>query len=645
MSKTSKKKRASKQRKSSPVLTNKSLSFWKDKALILPLAVILSVTFFAFLPALTADFVNWDDNVNLLENPNLKVFNWDSIVGIFSSNVIGNYNPLPIFTFAIEKAIFGLNPTVFHLNNIILHLICTFFVYRLMLVWKLNPLAAAFATLLFGIHPMRVESVAWVTERKDVLFGVFYLSALWLYSRNLSQQKESFKAQPWSILLLFMLALFSKIQAVALPLSMFALDYYFRRPLGIKLLIEKWAYFVLALAFGIGGILLLGKEGSLEDVANFGIIDRLFIGGYSYVIYLFKFFFPYPLSTLYPYPSSLPWYFYISPLPILALFFGLFKAYQKGYRSIVFGFVFFTFNVMFLLQILGAGQGFLADRFTYIPYIGFFFLAAFAYQYFTSKNPTTKTVWHLVGGVYLLLLIGTTFQQTKVWKNSNTLWTQVIEHFPRTTTAFTNRGHYFRDGGNFAQAIKNYDAALKINPNKAEIYNSRGKLYFENGQTQRAIEDYTTGISKDATIAELYANRGGAYGASGKIDLALQDLNKSVELDPDFINAYLNRSIAYFQRGQYDLAIQDYTAYLKRDPYRADIWYERGLARFNLQQYSQGLADLNQAIGLNNRNGLYYQMRSRSHKALGNKAQALADAQSAQRLGVQIEDSYLQSLR
>ncbi|MFK7932175.1 MAG: tetratricopeptide repeat protein [Saprospiraceae bacterium] len=611
--------------------------------------LVLVVTFLAFLPALSAGFVNWDDNVNLLENPNLQVFNWESIVGIFTSDVIGNYNPLPILTFAIEKAVFGLNSTVFHLNNVILHLICTYFVYRLMLVWKLNPLAAAFAALLFGIHPMRVESVAWVTERKDVLFGVFFLPALWLYSKNVATNRENFSAQPVAILGLFVLALFSKIQAVALPLSMLAVDYYFRRPLNFKLLTEKWAYFALSLFFGLLGVFILGEQGSLEEAANFTFIDRLFIGAYSYVVYLFKLIFPYPLSTLYPYPAQIPYYFYLAPLPIAALFFGLFKAYQKGYRSIVFAFAFFTFNVMFLLQILGAGQGFLADRFTYIPYLGFFFLAAYAYHYFTSKRPTTRTIWHIALGSYLAILTITTFQQTMTWKNSDTLWSQVIKHYPRTTTAFTNRGHFFRDNGNFAEAIKNYDAALNINPNKAEIYNSRGKLYFENGQTQRAIDDYTTGINEPTveqkTLAELHANRGGAYGAAGKIDLALQDLNKSVELDPEFINAYLNRSIAYFQRGQYDLAIQDYTAYLQRDPYRADIWYERGLARYNLQLYTEGLADFNQAIQLDSGKGVFYLMRSQTYNALGNQPQALVDAQTAQQLGAQVDPAYLQSLR
>jgi len=153
---------------------------------IIPLLIVLAVTFVIFFPTFSYDFVNWDDDVNISENVNLEAFNWENVKNIFhpiKGHVIGNYNPLTIFTFAVEKHFVGLDARLYHVNNLILHLICTFFVYRLMLLLRLSPMAAMFVALLFGIHPMRVESVAWITERKDVLFGAFYLGALCLYTR------------------------------------------------------------------------------------------------------------------------------------------------------------------------------------------------------------------------------------------------------------------------------------------------------------------------------------------------------------------------------------------------------------------------------------------------------------------------------
>ena len=148
----------------------------------LPLIFALLATAIVFIPSLMNDFVTWDDDVNILKNPNLQVFDWHSIKGIFTETVIGNYNPLAILSLAIEKAIFGLNATVIHINNLLLHLACVFFVYKISIQLKLSPIAAGVVAILFGIHPMRVESVAWVTERKDVLFGVFYFSAIYTLS-------------------------------------------------------------------------------------------------------------------------------------------------------------------------------------------------------------------------------------------------------------------------------------------------------------------------------------------------------------------------------------------------------------------------------------------------------------------------------
>ncbi|HHH49447.1 MAG TPA: hypothetical protein ENK52_00535, partial [Saprospiraceae bacterium] len=159
------KKRTKKQRKNNPI----PKTFWKDKQLLIGIGIILFVTFIAFIPSLSNAFVNWDDDVNLLDNPNLRAFDWPSIKNIFVSDVIGGYTPLTILSFAIERAFVGFKPLLYHIDNLLLHMVVVFFVYRVLLMMNISPRAAMIATLLFAIHPMRVESVAWVTERKDVL--------------------------------------------------------------------------------------------------------------------------------------------------------------------------------------------------------------------------------------------------------------------------------------------------------------------------------------------------------------------------------------------------------------------------------------------------------------------------------------------
>lgn len=630
----SKKKKANKRVPKPKKKSNKPLknvSFWKQQQVLYPILGVLAITFVLFIPSLSHDFVNWDDTVNLTENSNLNGFTVQNIINIFHPEtglVIGNYNPLPIFTFAIEKALFGLNPTVFHMNNLLLHLICVFLVFRLMLKFKLSVGAAALVALLFGIHPMRVESVAWVTERKDVLFGVFYLAALFTYVRHLESQEK--KRYYYLLTLgLFVVSLFSKIQAVALPLSMLAIDYWMKRPLTMKRITEKIPFFGLSLLFGILGIVFLNKEGSIDNAAIFGFVDRLFIGAYSYIVYLLKFVVPYPLSPLYPYPAKLSIWFYLAPIPVFAVLAALFYAFKKDYRAIVFGFAFFTFNVVFLLQIVGAGQGFIADRFTYIPYIGFFFIVAYAYDFFIKKKPSTKLYWQMGLGTYLLVLGFLSYLQIGIWKNSYTLWTQTIQHYPETHTAWSNRGHYFRDNNDFKNALSNYNQSIQLRPDVANTYNSRGKLYFENGQTQEGMADYSRAIERDATIAEIFVNRGAAYGSMGKLDLALKDFAEAERLDSSFKNTYFNRSMAHMNMNNFQLAIEDYTKYIELDATNPDMWYERGIAKAQLQQYEGAIQDYTQAIRLNPTAKNYYENRARVYEALGKTAEANADRQKA----------------
>ena len=627
----SQKAKKKKLKKKKPIKVKK-VPFWKNSDLLLPIAIILLGTLFAFWPSLANDFVNWDDDVNILENPNLKAFDWPSIKAIFTDKVIGGYNPLAIFTFAIEKHFFGLNPKVFHLNNILLHLVCVFMVYRLSLELKLSKAAVIILTVLFAIHPLRVESIAWATERKDVLFGAFYISALYTYVKYLNSSLKV-KKYFWWTFALFIFALFSKIQAVSLPLSLLCLDYYFNRKLGLKLIFEKIPFFLGSLLFGLMGIFFLSEANTLDDTTDYSFFERLLVGAYSYCVYLMKWIFPYEMSPLYPYPKNLDWKFYIAPIGFFGSIAAMYYAFEKGKKALVFGFVFFFVNIVFMLQILGAGQGFKADRFTYIAYLGLFFMMAYGYDQFVKQKPQLKNIILGVVAAYLLVFTYLTHQQTKVWKNGETLWSHVLKHYDNISTPYGNRGQYRRDNGDTAGALEDYSKAISLTPKKANLYNSRGRTYFESEQNDLAIQDYTMGIEQDPDLAELYVNRGAAYAKAGNYNQALKDLNKGEELEPEFTNTYLNRSLVYSVTGEYQLALEDHNKYLKYDPYNADIWYERAIVKRRLGMDNVAMPDFNQAIKMNPGQGIYYLGRSRLFSAQGNSGAAMQDALQAQRLG------------
>lgn len=617
-----------KKRQSTPA---KSSSFWKDKALLLPILGILVLTFGLFSPTLNYDFVNWDDPLNILENPNMQTFDWASIKGIFSSTVIGNYNPLTIFSFAVEKAIFGLNPMVFHLNNLLLHLVCVFLVYRIALSLKLTTAAAILVALLFAIHPMRVESVTWITERKDVLFGAFYLGALFQYIRYSTAEKKQSKIY-WSIIGLFLLALLSKIQAVALPLSFLAIDYWFRRPLKWNLITEKIPYFALSLLVGVVGVILLKQEGSFEEEVAFSFVERLFIGGYSYFIYLVKFIYPYDMSPLYAYPASLNAPFYLGTTISILLVAGLVYAFKKAYRVLVFSFAFFTFNVFFVLQILGAGQGFLADRFTYIPYLGLFIGLGYAFQKITANNKSLAKLLPVGIGAYLLLFASMTWQQNKIWRNGETLWTKAMQYDKNAVTPWSNRADYYQDQKQYAKAISDYEQAIAIAPDMNNLYSSMGKTYFDMGQVQKAIEKYNIGINLPEPFGEMLINRGVAYAAQSKFDLALADIDRGLSLDEGNANGHLSRGLIYYSQNQLAKAIPDLEKYLNNNQGTAENWFILGLSHRNTGDAKSAIAAYTQAIQIKPADKRYYNSRANAYNILGMSAEANSDLEMAKRL-------------
>lgn len=595
----------------------------------------MAVTFLAFVLTLSHDFVNWDDDYNLANNNNTALLNWDNIVNIFSEPVIGNYNPLPILTFAIERKFFGLDPAIYHVNNLLLHLACVFFVYRIFRSLNLSNLAAGIGALLFGIHPMRVESVAWVTERKDVLFGVFFLSALWYYIQYVRSETRT-KKYFYYALILFVFSLFAKIQAVSLPLAMLLVDYYFKRPLKLNLVIEKWLFFLMSLIIGLVGIYFLRDQGSINDTTTYTLLERILIGGYSLGVYLIKFVFPYVMSPLYPYPAEIPWQVYLGPIAFVAILSFAYIGFKKEWRPYVFGVLFFLFNVMFVLQVVGAGQGFLADRFTYIPYLGLMFIVAYAVDHLMKRNVQTgKYALYGVSGLLLIYLV-MTFNQTRIWKDSDALWTHVLKHENKTPLPYRNRANFRRDQGRIEEALADYNAAIALKPDGA-LYNSRAKLYFNLKKYPEAMENYNLAIALDSLQGEYYVNRGAVFALTNQLERSLADFNRGLTLSPDHANGYKNRSLVYQTFGQYDKALEDVATYLRMHPEDADLWYESGRLKNALNNGAAALPDLDRAIQLNNKQGLYHYEKLKSYLLMGQKAKAQQMVPVVQQFGIQIE--------
>ena len=582
-----------------------------EKPLFL-VSLILALTFIAFIPSLKNGFITtWDDGAYVVNNQAIQTLTLGSIKEIFTTPVASSYVPLPILTYAVEFKIFGFNPFIFHLSNLLLHLLCTLLVFLLLRMLKLNYIYAAIGAMLFGVHPMHVESVAWIAERKDLLYSFFCLTSIIVYIRYLKSQRKKLLLFLLS-LFLFILALFSKITAVTLPISLLLIDYYLERPFKSRVLIEKGPFFILSLVFGIVEIIMLQKQGALTSNEITSIPDQIFMGFYALGTYIIKFFVPFQLSAIYPWVStpghSLPFLYYISPLFILILGALIWRSRRKN-RALLFGSLFFLVNIflMFQAQILTQGIGFLADRFSYLPYVGICFLAGWVSERLIMNKKEFKYL--LLGGLFFIIFIFTalSFNRNKVWENDFTLWNDVIAKYPdEIYKSYANRGLAYSSLEEWKNAITDFTRVIEVDPKYDWGYIDRGVAYQHTGQWERSVDDFTRAIDINPAAFDAYAGRSVSYGVLGQPEKAIADFSKTIKMNPGYSKGYSNRGLTYANQGYLDKAIADYTKAIELDPGYKDAFLNRSIAYGKLDQWDNAIADGLKAIQLDPENaGLY----------------------------------------
>jgi protein O-mannosyl-transferase len=579
---------------------------------------ILIITFIAFFPSLKNDFMpTWDDEKYVTSNPLVMDLNLTNVRMMFTRPVNGSYVPLPLLTFAMEYNLFGNTPFPFHATNLLLHLICTFLVFRLFRLLGLDVVYAAFGALLFGIHPMRVESVAWISERKDVMYGCFYLLSIIMYIKYTQEQSHRSRFMMLGILSFF-LALLSKIEAVTLPVSLLLIDFLMKRPFNVKVFTEKIPYFILSLFFGAVGILIIYRaglkmEGFLKANETETLFNRLFYALYALNGYLLKFFAPFWQSAIYVRPRitggfSLFFYF-VDPALLLFLVYFIYRS-ARNTRVIVFGTLFFLVSVIFLLQVFSVGIAFFADRYTYIPYIGLFFITAWAAEQIITKKPQVKNTTIGILTILSLIFITMTYNRCKIWKDGVTLWTNVIEQYPdESIIPYANRGIAYTNLREWELAISDFSKAISVDPKSAAVYADRGFVYGMTGQPEEAIADFTTALKIDPVNSKALQNRGVAYVNTGQDDKAIADFQKTIQIEPKYIKAYVNLGLIYLQQKKFDDAIEISKKGLKIVPQVEELfttlgncWLEKGENDKAIDQFQNSIRmngeDLDAVLGL-----------------------------------------------
>jgi len=337
----------------------------ENRRLYLGMSAILLITFLVYLPALHNNLLNWDDNAYITDNLLIRTIN---LKDIFSRFVMGNYHPLTILVLAVEYKLFGLDAVGYHAVNISLHLINTMLVCYTVLLLSDKIIIALVAALLFGVHPLHVESVAWAAELKDLLYTLFFLASYIFYLKYIKIRQTKFL---FIALLLFLLSLLSKAMAASLPAVLLLTDYFKGRKINVKVILEKVPFLLLAGILGI--VAVFAQKGAIQDIDIFTFPQRMVFACYGFVSYLFKTVLPVNLSAYYPYPiksgSNIPVFFYSYLLLFIIFSFIVFHS-LKHTKKLFFGIAFFAITVFLVLQLLPVGNAIMADRYSYIPTIG-----------------------------------------------------------------------------------------------------------------------------------------------------------------------------------------------------------------------------------------------------------------------------------
>lgn len=588
------------------------------------LAIIVLGTFFVLSPSLQNNFTNWDDNFYVLNNPLISSLSLGNIGAIFTQPVAGNYHPLTILSLAFNHSFSGTESTsAYILTNLALHLLNTcltfYFVY---LLSDKKVIVAAVVSLFFGIHPMHVESVVWISARKDVLYTFFFLLAMLSYWRYLGANLMTTKRKWYALLLLtFLCALLSKPTTIVFPLVM-ALLYFYKVGWWNKQFVISVLPFVIV-SVGFAALTFIAQKDSGAIGWEYPLWQSPFFASYAFVFYIIKFIFPFNLSAFYSFPNPnlpLPVLYYLAPIGVIIV--AALVVYSYRFTKIIaFGVLFFLFNIVLTLQFVPIGNAIVAERYTYIPYIGLWFIVASGlYELWTKKDVEIKH--RLTKRLSTVVLIGAilaysygSFKRSQVWSDSLTLWTDTIEKFPNTAyIAYTNRSHAYRQQKLWSKALVDLNKAIELSPMYPDLYYKRGLTNHQLQQVDAAIADYTKAIELNHFVGHSSANLCQIHFQQGKYEVALKECNQALAEKENFQGkwtTYLLRGRLHFLLQNPNKALQDFNTFITQNKTNLQAYNWRGVAYYELGDTEKALIDFNHVLQIDqtNKEALEYQKR------------------------------------
>lgn len=566
-----------------------------------PYLLIAAAAIFAFAPALSNGFTGWDDTDYVFGRNELHALNGENLRTIFSNPVLGNYVPLTMFSLAIDYALGGESASMYILHNIFLHLVCCLLVYcfaRLLIDQKNTAL---FAALLFAVHPLHVESVAWIAERKDVLSGVWFFAALIAYV--LYRKKSSWK---WygSAVIMLVLSLLAKPAAVAfLPILVIVDVLQARSYRNLSAWLDKIPFLIITIFFTVLGMRYASQDGQLMSSYALSVSERVAVASYAFVMYLVKFFVPFNLSAYYPYPfapgEAMPGWLWAFPVIVLLLIVGVF-ALRKKYPVVFFGFFFFSFAIVPALQLFPVGDAVMADRFVYVGLFGLA-LALTERLSVLSRTQSSKLL-PVLPGVLLIVIAVVSQLRCAVWANGKTLWKDVTEKYDQVSVAHNNLGAIASSEGNPEEAQRQFTRAIETNPKNRMAYFNRAAFYLQTKKYAPANDDFSKAAKFPLSQKDpdLWMGLGICRHELGLYAASVRAFDSCLIYRKDDATALWRRGLSKYLLRDLNGAAADYDRSLVLDPKNSDVLAKRGVLHFDRGDTTAACSDWNKAAALGN---------------------------------------------
>lgn len=603
--------------KDHPLLNNRILA-------VFAVAIVLII----YLPVFENEFVGYDDKLYVTENPNLPLTTKNLVTSFTEGEHHGLYAPLTALSLSLNHHFHGFDPSGYHFVNLALHLLNTILVFAFVFLLFRSRWLALAAALLFGLHPMQVESVAFIAGRRDVLFALFFILALYFYALFAKKKKSLYYILA---LISFVFSLLSKGQAVTLAISLPLIDYLLqRRLLSRKIILEKVPFLILAVAFGV--IAIMASQGRTVglgvDFPDKPFLQQFLFACYAYVQYIFKLLIPAQLSLYHPYPDetgdSVSGLVYLSPFIVLGIMLLVIYLARRN-RTVAFGLMFFSFNIIHMLQIIPNSIALVNEHYVYVASIGVFIAMGYVFARYVFGSGKPRWLPAFVFLVYLVFLSATTHNRIGVFENKLTVWSDVIEKYPDHYFAYNGRGLAYMNQGRNAEALEDFTRSIKLYPDYFKPYINRAIILEKAGQTQQALQNYNHALKLNPGEPLAYSNRGVLKARLGDHQGAVQDQTMAIQLNPQYTDAYINRGFALSLMEEYDRAFADYSKAIAMKPENPSAYLMRGLTLTNMGQPEKAISDFNQSISLNVQDPRVYLYRAEAFETLNQFDKAVED--------------------